>query len=366
MISGKQILTAIAAAGWIASAQAQELKIGLSAEPSAMDPHFHNLTPNNSLLRHIFERLTHQDENHAVIPGLAVSWRTIDERTWEFKLRPGVRFTDGSQFSANDVIYSLCRAPRVENSPSSFAIYSRAIMAVRALDPLTLVMTTPGPYPLLPSELSSIAILSATANGAGPVTFDRQECKGTGTYPKTEAFNAGTAAIGTGPFKLVRFTKGDRIVLERNDAYWGEKPEWSRVTFRPITSSGPRVAALLSGDVDLIENVPIQDLQRIKATANYRVVQGLSARVVYLHFDYVDDAPPGIAGTGGKNPFRDKRVREAISRAIDRDAIVGRIMGGVAMAAGELLPPMMFGANKDAKPPKLDIEAGKKLLSQRL
>jgi peptide/nickel transport system substrate-binding protein len=275
-----------------------------------------------------------------------------------------VRFTDGSEFSANDAIYSLCRAPRVENSPSSFAIYSRAIMAVRAPDPLTLVMTTPGPYPLLPRELSSIAILSATANGAGPVTFDRQACQGVGTYPKTEAFNAGPAAIGTGPFKLVRFIKGDRIVLERNDAYWGERPAWARVTLRPITSSGPRVAALLSGDVDLIENVPIQDLQRIKATANYRVVQGLSARVIYLHFDYIDDAPPGVAETGGKNPFRDRRVREAISKAIDRDAIVGRIMGGVAMAAGELLPPMMFGANEDAKAPKLDIEAAKKLLAE--
>jgi peptide/nickel transport system substrate-binding protein len=360
----RQIALALAAAGWIAGAQAQELKIGLSAEPSAMDPHFHNLTPNNSLLRHIFDRLIDQNESQALVPGLAISWRNVDDSSWEFKLRPGVRFTDGSEFTANDVIYSLCRAPRVENSPSSFAIYSRAITGMRAPDPLTLVVTTPGPYPLLPSELSTIAILSATANGAGPVTFDRQDCKGVGAYPKTEAFNAGTAAIGTGPFKLARFNKGDRIVLERNDGYWGEKPQWQRVIFRAITSSGPRVAALLSADVDLIENVPIQDLQRIKATTNYKVVQGLSARVIYLHFDYVDDMPPGVAETGGKNPFRDKRVREAISKAIDREAIVGRIMGGVAMPAGELLPPMMFGANKDAKAPKADIEGAKKLLAQ--
>jgi len=364
MIGSKQLALVLAAASWIACAQAQELKIGLSAEPSAMDPHFHNLTPNNSLLRHIFDRLIDQDENQALVPGLAVSWRNLDDSTWEFKLRPGVRFTDGSEFTANDVIYSICRAPRVENSPSSFAIYSRAITDMRAPDPLTLVVQTPGPYPLLPSELSTIAIISATANGAGPVTFDRQECKGVGAYPKTEAFNAGSAAIGTGPFKLVRFTKGDRIVLERNDAYWGEKPAWQRVIFRPVTSAGPRVAALLSGDVDLIENVPIQDLQRIKATNDYKVVQGLSARVIYLHFDYIDDAPPGVADTGGKNPFRDKRVREAISKAIDREAIVARIMGGVAMPAGELLPPMMFGANKDAKAPKVDVEGAKKLLAQ--
>jgi peptide/nickel transport system substrate-binding protein len=369
MRSLRQMLLVIAAAGSIATAHisashGQELKVGLSAEPSAMDPHFHNLTPNNSLLRHIFDRLTHQDENQAVIPGLALSWRNVDESTWEFKLRPGVKFTDGSDFTANDVIYSFCRAPRVENSPSSFAIYSRGVAGMTAPDPLTLVVKTAGPYPVLPSEASTIFILSAKANGAGEVTFDRQECKGIGTFPKTEAFNAGTATIGTGAYKLVRFTKGDRIILERNDGYWGEKPQWQRVVFRPITSAGPRVAALLAGDVDAIENVPIQDLERVKANPNFKVVQGLSARVIYLHFNYVDDAPPGVAGTDGKNPFRDKRVREAISKAIDRDAIVARIMGGVAVAAGELLPSMMFGANKDMKAPKADVEGAKKLLAE--
>ena len=365
----KQIALAALAASFVASAngqepKSQELKIGLSAEPSAIDPHFHNLTPNNSLLKHIFERLTDHDENQLVKPGLAASWHTIDDSTWEFKLRPGVKFTDGADFTANDVIYSFCRAPRVENSPSSFAIYSRSITDMTAPDPLTLIMRTAGPYPLLPTEVSTIAILSAKANGAGQVTFDRQECKGVGVYPKTEAFNAGQATVGTGPYKLVRFSKGDRIILERNDGYWGEKPPWQRVIFRPITSAGPRVAALLAGDVDLIENVPNQDLERIKANPNYKVVQGLSARVIYLHFDYIDDAPPGVADAGSKNPFRDKRVREAISKAIDRDAIVARIMGGVALPAAELLPPQMFGANRDAKPAKADPEGAKKLLAE--
>src|SRR5262249_25681394 len=127
------------------------------------------------------------------------------------------------------------------------------------------------------------------------------------------------------------------------------------------------VAALLAGDVDMIENVPIQDLARVEANPGYKVVQGLSARVIYLHFDYIDDAPPGVADAGGKNPlknpFRDKRVREAISKAIDREAMVARIRGGVAMPAGELLPPMMFGANKDMTAPKPDVAAAKKLLA---
>ena len=123
----KALVRIIVAAGLIGVAQAQELKVGLSAEPSAMDPHFHNLTPNNSLLRHIFDRLIDQDENQGLKPDLALSWRAVDDNTWEFKLRPGVKFSDGSEFTANDAIYSFCRAPRVENSPSSFAIYSRAI-----------------------------------------------------------------------------------------------------------------------------------------------------------------------------------------------------------------------------------------------
>jgi peptide/nickel transport system substrate-binding protein len=360
----KAVAALILTAGWATAAGAQELKIGLSAEPSAMDPHFHNLTPNNSLLRHIFDRLIDQDENQGLKPDLALSWRAVDDKTWELKLRPGVKFSDGSEFTANDAIYSFCRAPRVENSPSSFAIYSRAITGMTAPDPLTLLITTAGPYPLIPNEVSTIAILSAKANGAGTVTFDRQECKGVGTYPKTEAFNAGQATIGTGPYKLARFTKGDRIILERNDAYWGDKPAWQRVIFRPITSAAPRVAALLSGDVDMIESVPIQDLERVKQNGNYKVVQGLSARVIYLHFNQVDDMPPGVSGTDGKNPFRDARVREAISKAIDRDAIVARIMGGAAVAAGELLPGMMFGANRDMQAPKADPERARKLLAE--
>lgn len=357
-------IVAAGAAGLNAQGNAQELRIGLSAEPSAMDPHFHNLAPNNSMTKHVFDRLLDQDENQRLKPMLAASWRTVNETTWEFKLRPGVKFTDGSDFTANDVIYTYCRVPRVENSPSSMAINVRAITSITAPDPLTLLIATADPHPLLPNELSNLGIFSAKANGAGEVTFDRKECKGAGTYPKTEAFNSGQAAIGTGPYKLVRFTKGNRIILERNDAYWGEKPAWQRVIFRPITSAGPRVAALLSGDVDLIENVPIQDLARVGSNADFKVVQGLSNRVIYLHFDYIDDTPPGVADAGGKNPFRDKRVREAISKAIDRDAIVARIMGGVAVPASELLPPTMFGANKEAVAPKADVDGAKKLLAE--
>src|ERR1043166_1008639 len=212
-----------AVVGLFASAHAQELKIGLSAEPSAMDPHFHNLSPNHALTKHIFDALTDQEESQRLKPGLASSWRTVDDTTWEFKLRPGVKFTDGSELTANDVIYTFCRAPRVENSPSSLALNVRAVIDMRASDPLTVVMKTEEPYPLLPSDIVNVRILSARANGAGAVTFGRQECQGVGTYPKAEAFTSGQAPIAPGPYKLVRYVKGDRITLERNEGYWGEK-----------------------------------------------------------------------------------------------------------------------------------------------
>ena len=206
--------------------------------------------------------------------------------------------------------------------------------------------------------MSTIAILSAKANGAGAVTFDRQACKGVGTYPKTEAFNSGEAAIGSGPFKLNRYTKGDRIILERNEGFWGEKPAWQRAVFRPITSAGPRVAALLAGDVDLIENVPIQDLPRVKSNAAFKVVEGLSNRVIYLHFDYLDEPVPGVAIPAA-------RTRSATSAARGdlqgdrprrhRGAHHGRRGGGGRRAAAAVL----FGANKDMKAAKPDLDGAR-------
>jgi peptide/nickel transport system substrate-binding protein len=194
------------------------------------------------------------------------------------------------------------------------------------------------------------------------VKFAPDNCTGLGTLPKSVDFNDPSKAIGAGPFKLAEYTRGTQLVLERNDNYWGAKPNWSKVTFRPITSAGPRVAALLAGDVDMIENPPIQDLDRIKK-GGYQVVQQLSNRVIYLALDQSPDRPqPGIKGTD-KNPFTDKRVREAVSKAINRQAIVDRVMSGIAVPAGDLLPHPLFGTRKDTPVEKYDPEAAKKLLA---
>jgi peptide/nickel transport system substrate-binding protein len=161
----------------------------------------------------------------------------------------------------------------------------------------------------------------------------------------------------------VSYTPGDRIVLERNPDYWGEPADWDKVTFRPITSDGPRVAALLAGDVDVIEKPAIQDLERIKSDG-FEVAQGMSNRIIYLHMDQEAEPSPGITGTDGKNPLKDIRVREALSKAINREAIVERIMGGVAAPAGELLPAGMFGSRPDAEADTYDVDRAKELLAE--
>jgi peptide/nickel transport system substrate-binding protein len=350
----KPLLASIVAAGLALSApipaSAKELKMALSAEPSAMDPHFHNLTPNNALTSHVFERLVHFDEKQSLIPGLATSWKTIDDKTWEFKLRTGVKWHDGTPFTADDVIFTMERAPNVENSPGSFALYVRG-KTFSKVDDFTVRVSTKEPYPLMPNDLATIAIISKKA----------------ATGAKTEDFNAGKAAIGTGPFKFSEFVKGDRYVVVRNDDYWGNKPVWSKVTIRPIKTGPARVAALLAGDVDVIEEVPTTDIARLQGDAKVSLGQGLSNRVIYFHIDHWRDETPFITANDGskiKNPLKDVRVRKALSKAINRPAIVDRLMEKAAVPASQFLADGFFGVSKKLKPEAFDPDGAKKLLAE--
>ncbi len=382
MKTTKLLMGALATALLAGQAAAADLTIGVAAEPSSIDPHYHNLGPNNEIRRHMFESLVWQDEAQRLSPWLATAWTPTSNTTWEFKLRQGVTFHDGSEFDAYDVIYTACRIPNVPNSPSSFVIYTKAIAAIEVPDPHTLVIHTDVPYPLLPNELATWGILSAESNGVSePLTYDRNGCDGVESWPRTASFNDGSSTIGTGPFRFVEFVPGDRLVLARNPDHYKWDVEWETVTFKPITNDAARVAALLAGDVDFINNPPTQDLPRLETDDAVAISAGLSNRVIYLHIDQFGPATPGVTGTGEpetpfegegacaeraceKNPFHDKRVREALSKSIDRQAIVDRIMGGIAVPAGELLPPSFFGANADAQPTVYDPDAAKALLAE--
>ncbi|MBK4722115.1 ABC transporter substrate-binding protein [Azospirillum sp. YIM DDC1] len=361
----KPLLPAAACLALLAAAptpsQAATLTVGTSAEPSALDPHYHNLGPNTRARKHVFESLVSMDAKMRLQPELAESWRAVDETTWEFTLRKGVKFHDGTEFTAQDFVYTVCRIPNVANSPSSFTVYTKGIAAIETPDPHTLVIRTGKPYPLLPMELSTFGIISAKAAGGEAVTFDKAGCKAD-SWPTTQAFNDGSLMIGTGPFKHKSYTKGDRQVLERNPDYWGPQAAWDTVVFRPITSDGPRVAALLAGDVDMIESPPVQDIERLKSAPNVSLAQAQSNRVIYLALG-VQDTPPTITGTDGKNPLKDLKVRKALSLAVDRDAIVKRIMMGVAEPANQYLPAGFYGNNPEVTV-ATDANKAKQLLAE--
>ena len=328
------------------SASAAQLVIGSKLEPSSIDPHYHNLGPNNAIARHIFDRLVDADENQQLGPGLAVSWKAINDTTWEFKLRQGVKFHDGTPFTADDVLFTFERAPNVEASPSSFALYTKG-KTLKKIDDYTIHFITEKPYPLMPNDVSNISIIS----------------KKHGQGAKTGDYNSGKATIGTGPYKYGEWMPGDRLVLDKNPAYWGKKAQFDRVVFKPIKENPARVAALLAGDVDMIDVVPTADVPRLKKNANMVLSQGVSNRVIYLHLDQFRDESPFVKETGGKNPLKDQRVRKAISKAINRPAIVERVMEGVAIPAGQLLPEGFFGVSPKLKPESYNPEAAKKLLA---
>ena len=221
------------------AATAQEIALGLGTAVTSIDPHFHNLASNIKIAMHIFEPLVDQDALQRPVPGLASAWQAIDDTTWEFKLRNGVRFHDGQEFLPEDVVATLSRVPWVPNSPNSFATYTRAIIETIIVDAHTVRFRTAAPYPLLPIDLSSVEIISRRHERA-----------------PTAEFNSGQATIGTGPFRFVAYLPGDRVTLQRNDAYWGVKPHWQNATLRLITNHPSRVAALLADDVQAIDDVP--------------------------------------------------------------------------------------------------------------
>ena len=183
------------------SAAAASLTVGLGTDVTAIDPHYHNLTPNNNVAAHIFGYLVDRNEKSQPIPGLATEWKVVDPTTWEFKLRKGVKFHDGSDFTAADVVASIERVPKVPNSPSPFTAYTKQIQKIEVVDPYTIRFKTATPYPLMPSDMTQVAIISKQFVNAS-----------------TEDFNSGKAAIGTGPYKVVKYTKSDRLELARNDA----------------------------------------------------------------------------------------------------------------------------------------------------
>jgi peptide/nickel transport system substrate-binding protein len=342
---------ALALATAAAPAVAQNLNIGIQNEPNTMDPQWNLLGNNTQAMRNQYDTLVGRDVNLQLVPSLALSWKVLDETTWEFKLRPGVKFHDGSDFTAEDVKFTLARIPTLPGNPSAYIVYTNQIKEVVVVDPHTVRFITNGPAPLLPTNLSNVFMLSG-AKGAHP----------------TGDFNNGRAANGTGPFKLVSWSPGAPQMLARNEGYWGAKPHWATVRINPIARDPARVAALLAGDADFINRVPIADVARLKGDAKMKLFSGPSAYVYMVYTEVGHDQPQGVKDNAGnplaKNPFRDPKVRQALSLAINRDALVERVMEGLAVKMTQPVPDSMFGASPRIPPAPYDVARARALLAE--
>ncbi len=345
---GRIIAAAAVGAAIALPVQAQTLTIGLSAEPSSLDPHFHNLAPNNMVSAHVFGHLVMRDATQKLIPGLAESWRVIDPLIWEFRLRANANWHDGTPVTVDDVIATFERVPNVPRSPSNFSSYTRG-RTITKIDDKTMRIATREPSPLLPNDFTAVAIVPKAALNA-----------------TTEDFNARRMANGAGPYRVVDYVQGDRIVLERFEGWWGPKPDFQRVVMRVIRSEPTRVAALLAGDVDVIEAVPTTDIARLKADQRLSVFEQVGSRVIYFKLEMHRDRAPFVTAKDGSpiaNPFKDLRVRQALSKAINREAIAARIMDGAARPASQFVPDFIFGASPRLKPDAFDLEGARRLLA---
>jgi peptide/nickel transport system substrate-binding protein len=350
---------ALATIGWgalaprPAHAAGTALQIGLGGAFTTVDPHFYHAVPNHTVAMHMFERLINRAPDGRLIPGLATEWKPLSDTLWEFKLRPGVKFHDGGGFTADDVVFTFERARDVPNSPGGFGGFLRAVERVEVMDPLTIRLHTPVPAPDLGPNLTYVGIVSRRV-GEGASTAD---------------YNSGKAAIGTGPYKFASYTPGNKVEMARNDLWWGPKQGWETVSLRLITNPAGRTAALLSGDVDLIDTPSVSDLPRLRGDSRINVAAIPGIRLLYLVPDLSREGEsPFVTDKSGKplpkNPFRDLRVRQALSLAIQRDALADRVMLNTAEATGQWMPPGAYSYAPQVAPPKPDPDRARSLLAE--
>lgn len=316
-----------------------------------VDPHMLFIGPNMAASRNLYDSFVGKDADAHWTPALAVSWKQIDPLTWEFALRHDVRFSDGSPFTADDVVASVRRIPSIPNNPGPYTSNLRTIVSTVAVDPYTVRVTTDRANPLLPGQFTNVFILAKSAVNAPP-----------------EDFSSARATIGTGPFRLVSYRYGDTAVLEPNPYYWGAPAPWRKVTVKVVSNDASREAALLAGDLDLIENVPPEDVDRLKTTPGISVFSRPADRVALLELNVARDTLPQLTDRQGaplgKNPLRDLRVRQAMSLALDRHALVARALSGQGMPTMQLVPEGFGGWDPAVKVPAADPAGAKRLLAE--
>jgi len=334
--------------------QAVTLRVANAGDVQSMDPHSLNESLQLSFMASVYESLVGRGKDMAVVPLLATKWAQTSPTVWRFDLRKGVKFHDGTPFTADDVIFSFKRAA---DPGSDMKGYTSPIKEVRKVNDLAVDIETVTPFPILPDTLTAFAIMSKKwcEENKAAVPVDRR--KG---VENTASFKAN----GTGPFRLKERQPSVRTVLVRNFGYWDKvDTNVDEVVFTPIGSDATRVAALLSGEIDLMEPVPLQDVERVKASAAHTVLQGPELRTIFLGMDQKRDELL-FSSVKGKNPFKDVRVRKAFYQAIDIETIKTRVMRGAATPTALMVGPGVRGFMPDMnKRAAYDPDGAKKLLA---
>ena len=345
------ILSTLTAAllGASAAASADKLSIGFADPLSSLDPQLNNHAGDRSVALHFWDLLIENKWNK-LQPGLAVSWKPLDDKTWEFKLREGVKWQDGTPFTADDLIYSYTRARAVPGSVATYAGYLRTIDSMSAKDPLTLIVKTKAPNPDLPLNLASVHVVS----------------KHVGESPAPRTTTRARPWSAPAP-KFVSYTPATASSWRATTATGATSRSGIRST-TAINNAAARTAALLAGDVDVIDKVSVSDLAKLQKAPNVSVYPYDGLRVMLLQPSFNPASSPYITDNAGKpldkNPLLDVRVRQALNLAINRKAIADRILQGAATEANQWMPKGTFGYNPDVKDIPNDVAQAKKLLAE--
>jgi len=346
-----------AAVGTMAAgtAHAKTFRIADQGDALSMDPHSLNESLQLSFTGNIYEPLVAHDKKLGLVPGLATKWTQVNPTTWRFELRRGVTFHDGHPFTADDVVFTFARAA---GDGSDMKSYTNEIAQVKKIDADTVEIVTKSPFPILPDVISLVYIMSKKWSEENRAEKPVDKRKG---IENTASFKAN----GTGPFRLRSREPGVRTVLVRNLNYWDKvESNVDEVVFTPIGADATRVAALISGEIDMMQPVPVQDVARLRQNANLNILQGPELRTIFLGMDQARNELL-FSNIKGKNPLKDVRVRRAFYQAIDIEAIKTRIMRGAATPTALMIAPGIKGFPADLnKRLPYDPEASKKLLAE--
>ncbi len=332
---------------------AKTIKWSMQGDSLTLDPHAQNEGPTTQVSRQIYEALVTRGLDMSIGPQLATKWKAVDPNTWYFFLRDDVKFSNGQKMTSEDVVFSILRA---KQPTSDFKEYISTISGVKAIDDYTVQIKTSKPNPILLNQLSNIFIMSKQWSTDNFVVAPQNWDAGQETYSATNA-------MGTGPFKITLREPNTKTVFKKNNKWWGNvEHNITEIQLLPIKNAATRVAALLSGEIDLVTDAPVQDLNRISSSGGHKVESTPQMRTIFLGMDQAADQLR--SGNTGDNPFKKKEVRQALYQAIDIEAIKKKVMRGLSEPAGIITFPGVTGYTKalDKRLP-YDVGAAKKLLA---